>query len=399
MNGALISLDDMERSQRWGPPEAEAPPPVPVPVYWHGEAGAEAFVPYLIKGLLPASGIALLAGQSGAGKTFLALDIAGSLGLAEPWFGRKIREAGGTLFLAAEAVGTIGERIDAMHKGREIDRDALPIAWREVSGLNDPQAMEALTAEAIAIGAAMRAKHDVPLSLIVVDTLAAAFAFENENDASEATKAMQALARLSDRTGALVLALAHFGKTADSGVRGSSALTASADAILSAMVDRDTGGKVQSRHVALTKSRRTETGWNCPFDLAPVDMGTDEDGEAIVCCYVAPALDAARLGAAPKARRLPAAVIAYRDALQIALNEYGKETWPFGREGSLTLTVDRERVRDEFYRRHPADGDTKQIADARRQAFHRAERAALGARIAHVLDINGTQHVWRLDPA
>jgi hypothetical protein len=65
---------------------------------WHGERRDEQGN-WLIKHLLSETGVALLAGQSGAGKTFLSIDLAGSLGAGANFFGRRVKRRCGTLFL------------------------------------------------------------------------------------------------------------------------------------------------------------------------------------------------------------------------------------------------------------------------------------------------------------
>ena len=46
----------------------------------------------IIKGMLPKTGVAFIGGQSGAGKTFLAVDLAIALTTGQPFFGRKVKE-------------------------------------------------------------------------------------------------------------------------------------------------------------------------------------------------------------------------------------------------------------------------------------------------------------------
>ena len=55
-------------------------------------------------------------------------------------------------------------------------------------------------------------------------------------------------------------------------------------------------------------------------------------------------------------------------------------------------------MRREFYRQYPADGDEKQKADARRQAFNRAVKAAQEASLIAIRELNGVQLVWLTKP-
>jgi hypothetical protein len=67
-------------------------------------------------------------------------------------------------------------------------------------------------------------------------------------------------------------------------------------------------------------------------------------------------------------------------------------------DGPTVRACDLELVRQEFYRQHPADGDEKQKADARRQAFNRAVKAAQAATLIAIREVAGVQLVWLVKP-
>src|SRR5947209_2819298 len=58
-------------------------------------------LPWLIEGLLPASSLAVLAGGSGVGKSFIALDIACSIASGIDWHGRSVMQ-GDVVYVAGE---------------------------------------------------------------------------------------------------------------------------------------------------------------------------------------------------------------------------------------------------------------------------------------------------------
>jgi hypothetical protein len=82
----------------------------------------------LIKGLLPAEGIAVTGGQSTAGKTFEEIFKAICLAKASPFFRHRIVERVGTAFIAAEGRALIPNRFAAALEKYSIT-DELPIAW------------------------------------------------------------------------------------------------------------------------------------------------------------------------------------------------------------------------------------------------------------------------------
>jgi hypothetical protein len=82
----------------------------------HGEQDATYSELWLIKNLLPETGVALLSGQWGTGKTFVALEIAGSVlpdTGGETFIDYRVKRRGGVLFIAAEGVARIGLRFEA----------------------------------------------------------------------------------------------------------------------------------------------------------------------------------------------------------------------------------------------------------------------------------------------
>jgi hypothetical protein len=356
-------------------------------VIWHGDAPAIVKRRELVRGLIEsACQVVLIAGTSGSGKTFNAINLAGALAAGGQFFGHQVAEPGGSLFVLAEGIGTIAERIEAVRADGIMDGAALPIAWMALSGSLSVEAEQnSLIAEAKRVADEMPAKHGVPLRLIVVDTIAAAFTLKDENDAGEATRAMQFLQALNVATGALVVGITHYGKSAETGVRGSSAFTASADAILAINADRDpTTGKVKSRTISLTKSRWRDTGWTAGFELQPIVIGQDEEGEDVLSCVVRPG--AAVAAKASAERGWSRALRLFRDAVIEAIIDHGRDR-QVGLDGPKVRAARVEDVRPIFYRRY-ATGEG--IGDKSAKAKRSALRSALGSAIRQKLVISDT---------
>lgn len=98
--------------------------------------------PTLVKKLLPLTGVAFLGGQSGAGKTFVAVDLAVALASGSSFFGCPVQERVGVVILAGEGGDTLASRVLAARMARGMDW-RLPIAWMDVPDLNDKQSMAA----------------------------------------------------------------------------------------------------------------------------------------------------------------------------------------------------------------------------------------------------------------
>jgi hypothetical protein len=215
--------------------------PQPIEIYWHGKSYERPTRAYLVDNLIPQTGQGLASGQWGGGKTFAALDLAASVVTGTPFAGREVCRRGGVLFIAAEGASEIPARLEGVvdHKLRPngaidgVDLDNLPFAWvEECPSLKEDASFERLVGIVLAAAAQMKERFNVDLALIIIDTLSASADFSDANDAAEGQRIMNRLNALSRRTGAFVLAVDHFGKSAESGTRGTSAKEAAADVVL-----------------------------------------------------------------------------------------------------------------------------------------------------------------------
>ncbi len=223
---------------------------------------------YLIKGVINRRSQAVVYGQPGVGKTFVALDMAFHVAAGMPWMGKRVRQAP-VVYLAYEGIGGMKARAKAL--AQQYGRTDVPL-WIVPASFDftDKANREAL-AELIGL------TGELP-GLIVVDTLARAMAGRDENSAQDMGLLNASASALIDATGACVLFVHHAGK-ADNGARGSSAL-------LGAL---DTEIKVSNGVIRATKQRDVELGDEIGFMLRPILVGTDSDGDDITSCVVMPA--------------------------------------------------------------------------------------------------------------
>ena len=327
----------------------------------------------LVKGLLPAEGVAILGGQSGAGKTFTGVDLAVSLATGEPFFGRRVMERVGTLVFAAEGAGTLSNRIAAARINRS-DVDRLPIAWLgAVPNLADPDEVLGLLPKIRAVDERFRREFGVRLGLIEIDTMAAAFALEDENDAAEAQQALRHMRMLGDPIGALVMPIHYYGKSEETGLRGSSAYRGGADAVLSVLADRkEATGEVGVRSLNLAKTRHGEEGPIAVFSLRFVQLGLDEDGDPFGACVVDPALNELPPIARRREPKDPLSTVALKGAFDEVLLTHGRNVQVRG-DGETFRAVTVEEIRPEFRRRYASgETDDEKVQNKVRQALKRA---------------------------
>lgn len=180
---------------------------------------------YLIDGLLPRTGLATLTGKWGAGKSFLAVSWAISVGAGTGWLGRGT-EHGGVVYVAAE--GCRAERLIA-HEARF--GCARPRLWfrKQALPLADPREVDRF----------LRQCDNLPNrpKLVILDTWHRCTAGLKENDASDMAVAIQACDRIQKSQDSMVLILHHpghdqLGSSGQRRGRGSSALDAACDTTL-----------------------------------------------------------------------------------------------------------------------------------------------------------------------
>lgn len=83
--------------------------------------------------------------------------------------------------------------------------------------------------------------------------------------------------------------------------------------------------------------------------------------------------------------------------LMTMLADAGFDATPFP-DGPVVRAVDIKLIRNEFYRQYPADGDERQKATARRQAFYRAVKDAQAKGLVTTREVDGIQLIWLTRP-
>lgn len=296
---------------------------------------------WLVKGLLTAGELAMLAGGMQSGKTFAALDLAMAIARGTPFFGRKTLQ-GGVVYQAGEdPTGVRSKRLPAYVKanGLSFEQD---VPFVLLTGGVNLWSGDERTTEFIAECRHWAGTMADPLRLIVIDTYAKATTGADEISGKEVSVVLDRVERIRRETGAAVLLVDHM--NADGGrVRGAANKTANIDAVLvcrfmmmdgakkgeeSIAVDHDNrkireitndikyGGKIKNGE-ALPKPLR--------FVLPSVEIGRDEDGEAITSCVVAAPAgeDIAKREAATSPKLNVKLSIAMR-ALKKAIDEKGR---------------------------------------------------------------------------
>jgi len=349
---------------------------------------------WLIKGILPETGTALISGQWGTYKTTVALEICICAMTGEAFAGRfRIKRRGAVLFVALEGATAIPRRLKTVADHHGIS-EQLPFAYRDdCPPLTSDAAAKALCALFDEAKTYMEAKFRMPVVLVVIDTLITAAQHKEggDSDTAASQKVMNAMSWLSRHSGALVVGVDHFGKIVDTGTRGSSAKEGAADAVLALIADREIGGVVKNTKLGMRKQRDGISGFEIPFTMKTVETGTDEDGDPITAQVIewqAPQQTAQKTDVkwTPSMQLL-------RRVLTTMLVDHGQTARPFF-DGPEVRACKLDLVRAEFYRQHPADGTDKQKHEARRKAFARALRDAATRGVAMTREVGDAQLIW-----
>lgn len=324
----------------------------------------------LIKGHLPAYGVAVTGGQSSAGKTFVKIHKAICLATGAPYFGRRIVEKVGTAFVAAEGRAIIPNRFAAALTKADVT-GKLPIAWiKQLPDFSNPAGIKLFEQQLIELDKRFRGDFGMRLGMVPIDTVAACFSMKDEDDNAEATKVSNVMRSIGETTGALMAPVHHFGKNPESGLRGASAWRGSADVVEGVLADLDPlTGRASNRELVCIKARDGEQGPISPFELEFVQLGHDTDGEPYGSCAVVPITGQSRFD---KTASLSKGQKALQDAITEALDRNGKNIEPRAGMG-LVKAVKVTDVRIEFDRRYVTDqSDQDKAYDAKRMAFKRS---------------------------
>jgi hypothetical protein len=324
----------------------------------------------LIRKLLPAEGVAVTGGQSSAGKTFIQIHKAVCLATLLPYFGHRIVERVGTVFVAAEGRALIPNRFAAALAKEQITQK-LPIAWlKQLPDFGSAAGIKLFVRQLKAMEERFRGDFGVRLGMVPIDTVAASFSMKDEDDNAEATKVCNIMRSIGEEIGALMAPVHHFGKNPESGLRGASAWKGSADVVEGVLADIDPlTGRASNRELVCTKARDGEQGPLSPFELEFVTLGTDTDGEIYGSCCIVPLTGQSRF---EKTATLSKSQRTIQEAIAEALDTCGKVITP--RAGMAEVRAAKVGdVRAEFDRRYiVTEDDPAKAANAKRMAFKRS---------------------------
>jgi hypothetical protein len=231
-----------------------------------------------IKKYLPHGDVGMVVGASGAGKSFLAFDMAACIVRGLPWQGHKTHR-GAALYIVAEGRGGMRLRKQAyeVHHGVKLSDYPMFFMTAAPSFLDDGDV-------GVVIERVKQIKAQTGLDVLVIpDTWAQVTSGSDESGSKDMGPALSACRRIHDETGAMVLPIAHFGKDETKGLRGWSGQKGALDVQLDVLINDDK----TERKLSIEKLKDgREDQPEVVFSLQDVHLGVDEDLDPITSAVV-----------------------------------------------------------------------------------------------------------------
>lgn len=220
--------------------------------------------PWLVKGLLPATGIAAIYGPSTSGKSFLCLDLATAIAEGRVWFGHRVRQQP-VAYVVLEGHAGIPQRLAAWERHHERPLpEGLRFSMQPFALIRDVPELARSIVRTLGPGC-----------VVFIDTLNAATTGADENTARDMGMVIDAARELARLVGGLVVLVGHTGRDEERGLRGHSSQFAALDAGI------QTTRTATARSWTAAKVKDGADGEVHAFRLRTVHLGRDDDGDDI----------------------------------------------------------------------------------------------------------------------
>lgn len=338
-----------EESDEWG--DDEKPKPRRLEFFTPAECDDMPARGYVLKGLVAPGDVGCIFGAPGAGKSLLAPYLAYAVAQGRHAFGMRTKP-GPVLYIAAEDLRGMMGRVRVLRQRFGDATDFLVGAVDDLLSKGSPD-----------LKALLALVEETRPSLIVVDTLAAAFPGLEENS-PDGMGQVVAVGRKLAALGAALVFIHHDRKDGAAMPRGHSIFNGALDFTLH-LKPKDGDGIVRGAPV---KNRNGTVDRDFAFRIGVEPMGVDEDGDSITfatCDELAPS----------EAPRRPKLSASERAAFGILVGMCELQ-------GSLTVAEDEWRTRCIDGREVSAS----ETSDSRRRSFVRAMQGLVRLRMVSVVE-------------
>ena len=214
---------------------------------------------WLVEGIIPRTGVMMVYGETGIGKSYAAIDLAFAVTAGSDWAGRETSSFE-VLYIPTEDAYGIDRRNTLIARQKELPEDGKPLIANCSFDLsrNSETVMRLIENLRGVPG---------PIGLVIIDTMQMALGGADENSATEATAIVENCRRLSLYLDCAVLLVHHSGKDGTKKARGSSAFMAAMDTVIH-MTKSKSGMALK-----VVKQKNGPGGLTCTGKLLPTDDG------------------------------------------------------------------------------------------------------------------------------
>jgi hypothetical protein len=320
---------------------------------------------FVVNNLIETSAMALVFGDPGCGKSFLAVDIACAVSIGRAFHGEPVKK-GPVIYVLGEGHNGMKRRLMAWERSNECQVGDAPLFFSKVSA----RFLDEDSAQSVAVAVDAVAATEGPPVLIVIDTLARSFGGGDENNTADMGRFIAALDDLKARySGCTILIIHHTGHGEKQRARGNMSLKGALDAEYRVEKSDDV--------VTITNTKMKDATPPSPvcFRLASVDIGTSKAGATITSA----ALQKTEARAGNAIRRLS-------PAQRMAMASFEKARRQAGLADDPSAGINIETWRAAFYETSTADSP-----EAKKTAFLRARKALVESG-----DLSVSDDVYRL---
>jgi hypothetical protein len=330
---------------------------------------------YLIKGILPRVGLAVIWGPPKCGKSFWTFDAVMHPALGWEYRRRKVQQ-GTVVYCALEGGTGFSRRIEAWRQrylAEAADGSDVPFYLLDVP-------LDLIADRAALIETITEQITDAPSPVcIVIDTLNRALG-GSENKPEDMAKFIRAADAIRVAFECLVVIVHHSGLEGGR-PRGHTSLPGADDVQIK--VERDSNG-TGTITATVEHMKDDEAGATVTSRLERVELGEDDDGEIMSSCVIVACDDEAApqkaVGSKAGDWGKGKGAKLLREIIMAMLAEQGTDLRPWA-DGPSVRALRVDLVKAEFFKTHYADGETEKARQhARRMAF---KARARGCRHGH----------------
>lgn len=219
-------------------------------------------IKYLIKGIMQQDSIGIMAAQSMAYKSFMALEMAHCICTGRDFFTHKIKQVGKVLYICGEGKGGLTNRMAAL-KRKHGGFNGNFYVMDNFMSIDDEEDMRRL---------ALTVQKVKPVA-IIFDTLSSLNSHTNENDSGEVAHILASLRKNLSNGLTSIMIIHHFGKDSEKGMRGSSAFLNNVDFVYNMTREKDS----QISVLSCKKAKDGNEFRDITVEAEEIELGFDDD--------------------------------------------------------------------------------------------------------------------------